>query len=55
LNIIGLLNSDKLFGFNSIMDHVINKRGRVFSLTAMEVLAKRFCTKRYFPRFVLWD
>jgi hypothetical protein len=53
LNIIGLLNSDQLFGFNSIMDSVINKRGRIFSF--LEVLAKRFCTKRYLPRFVLWD
>jgi hypothetical protein len=55
LNIIGLLNFDQLFGFNSIMDSVINKRGRVFSFTALEVLGKHFCTKRYLPRFVLRD
>jgi hypothetical protein len=42
LNIIGSLNVEQWSGFDAIMEHVSNKRGRVFSLTDLEVLAKLF-------------
>jgi hypothetical protein len=54
LNIIGSLNVEQCSVFDAIMEHVINKRGQIFLLTDLEVLAKLFCTWHYLPRSDLW-
>jgi hypothetical protein len=38
------LNPEQVSGYTEIIEHVINKKGRVFLLTPLEELAKPFCT-----------
>jgi hypothetical protein len=38
------LNPEQVSGYTVIIEHVINKKGRVFLLTPLEELAKPFCT-----------
>jgi hypothetical protein len=41
---VHILNPERLSSDTEIIDHVINKKRRVSLLTALEILAKPFCT-----------
>ena len=38
------LNPEQVSGYTEIIEHMINRKGRVFLFTALEALAKPFCT-----------
>ena len=54
IDLINSLNSEKLAGFNDIMDHIMNKKTKSSFSMLQEALGRHTCSRHCLLRCVRW-